>query len=86
MPEYNTPELEILRAMDKKQDRLIERLFGDLDDENPKARFPALETRQSNHEKRITRLENIKIRLFAIGTVIGTIAGFCAEMYIHGKL
>lgn len=84
---YNTPELELLREMDKKQDRLIERLFGDLDNENPKARFPSLESEIRSNTKRITKLETVRTKLFAVGTVIGTIGGYLAEWLIHhGKL
>lgn len=85
-PNYSTPEFELLKEVDRKQDKLIERLFGDLDSENPKARFPALELDVAEDRKRIRRLENDRIRLFSIGTVLGTIGGFLAELFIHGKL
>lgn len=91
-PQYNTPELELLKEIDRKQDKLIERLFGDLDIENPKARLPALEARITENAlaneangKRIRGLENDRIRLFSIGSVLGAIGGFLAELFIHGK-
>lgn len=85
-PNYSTPEFELLKEMSTKQDRLIERLFGDLDTENPRARFPSLEATQDDHSHRLHRLENDRIKLFTIGGVIGTISGFFAELFIHGKL
>lgn len=85
-PNYSTPEFELLKEMSTKQDRLIERLFGDLDAENPRARFPSIEAAQDNHNRRIVRLENDRIRIFTIGGIIGTVGGFFAELLIHGKL
>ena len=43
--------LDYLIKIDKTQDRLIERLFGSLDAENPEARFPKLEARVESLEK-----------------------------------
>jgi hypothetical protein len=85
-PHYSTPEFELLKEMSSKQDRLIERLFGDLDAENPRARFPALEQHQHDHGKRLTRLENDRIRVITFTSVVSGAIGFLVELFIHGKL
>lgn len=85
-PQYSTPEFELLKELDRKQDRLIERLFGSLDEENPKARFPALEAAVSSADKRVRSLENDRIKVFTIGGLIGAVATFLSELLIHGKL
>lgn len=82
-PNYSTPEYELLKQMSTKQDRLIERLFGDLDAENPKARFPALEDEQERLSKRVSKLEIAKVKLMTIGGIVGTAFGFLAEFFIH---
>lgn len=83
MTNYSTPEFELLKQMNTKQDRLIERLFGDLDAENPKARFPALEDEQERQGKRINELELAKVKLMTVGGVFGTALGFILELFIH---
>ena len=85
-PHYSTPEFELLKEMSTKQDRLIERLFGDLDSENPRARFPSIEAKQDNHATRIRRLENDRIRLITLTSVVSGAIGFLVELFIHGKL
>lgn len=93
-PNYSTPEFELLKQMSAKQDemnetqnRLVERLFGDLDAENPKARFPALEDEQARQGRRISKLEIARVKLMTVGGLLGTGLGFLVEFFIHhGKL
>lgn len=85
-PNYSTPEFELLKEMDRKHDKLVERLFGDLDNENPKARFPLLEATVADSNSRVRRLENDRIRIFTFGSVLGALGSFIAELFIHGKL
>lgn len=82
-PNYSTPEFELLKEVDRKQDKLIERLFGDLDTENPKARFPALESEQERLSKRVNKLEIARVKLMTVGGVIGTAFGIILEFFIH---
>lgn len=80
----NDPEiLNLLREIDRKQDRLTERLFGDLDHENPEARFPRLESAQRDSEDRLASLEKDRIRVYTFTAIISSILAFLAEFFIH---
>lgn len=81
--DYRTPELDMLQQIDRKQDRLIERLFGDLDEENDKARLPALESTTSKNTVRIQQLENDRTRIYTLGAVVGAIGGWLGQWLIH---
>lgn len=75
--------LELLKEIDRKQDRLIERLFGDLDNENPAARFPRLEAAQQDVDERVQSLETDRIRLHTLTAVISSIIGFLVSLFVH---
>lgn len=75
--------LVVLQRIDRKQDRLIERLFGDLDNENPAARFPRLEAAQADVDDRVQSLETDRIRLHTLTAVISSIIGFLVSLFVH---
>lgn len=83
MAQHESEVLALLKEINQKQDRLIERLFGDLDMENPKARFPQLESRAQVHEDRLHSLENDRIRLTTIASIVGSIVGYVLSFIFH---
>lgn len=75
--------LDLVRSIDRKQDRLIERLFGDLDNENPEARFPRLEANLVDNQERLQELENDRIRLHTLTAVISTVIGYFLSFFVN---
>lgn len=75
--------LILLKEIDRKQDRLIERLFGDLDHENPEARFPRLETAQRDGEERLASLEKDRVRFYTLTAIVSSVVAFIADFFFH---
>jgi hypothetical protein len=81
-----TPEaLAILRRIDLRQERLITVLFGDLDNENPRARFPALESTAQITETRVERLEHDRIRIVTFASFGAFIIGLLSKLFVWHK-
>lgn len=73
------------------QSRLLERilvkLFGDVDGENPNGRLPMIEATQKDHEKRIRGLERLALKglgalglLAALGGLLEAAAHFASAV------
>lgn len=81
-----TPEaLEILRRIDMRQERLITVLFGDLDHENPRARFPHMEAAVEATDQRVERLEHDRIRIYTFTGLAAFVLGLFSKLFIWHK-
>lgn len=56
-------------------ERLVVKLFGDVDGENPNGRLPLLEAKTHEHERRIRSLEKLALKLGGAIALAGVIAG-----------
>lgn len=69
---------QVARTQDEKldyvmrlQERLLVKLFGDVEGENPNGRVPLMEEKLGDHEKRLRALERVALR---VGGALGLIA------------
>lgn len=69
-----------LDSMDRKSDKLIERLLGDLDHENPEARLPRLESARHDYGLRLTSLENDRVKVITFASLISAAIGWCVHL------
>lgn len=74
-------ETTIAEKLDKNislTERLLVKLFGDIDGEHPTGRLPLIETRQADHEKRLRAVESWIMKILGGLAALGGMAGCLA--------
>jgi hypothetical protein len=66
---------EKLDYVSRLTERVLIKLFGDVDAENPNGRIPRLEAKQIEHDKRIRSLEKTALKLGGALGLLAVLAG-----------
>lgn len=76
----NEELMRVLQGMDKKQDKFIERMIGDLDHENPEARLPRLESSSRDYGLRLSSLESDRVKVVTFASLLSGAIGWCVHL------
>ncbi len=66
---------EKLDYVSRLAERMLVKLFGDVENENPNGRLPLLESKATDHGKRIKRLEDLALKIGGALGLLGVLAG-----------
>ena len=66
---------EKLDYVSRLTERMLVKLFGDVDGETPTGRMPMIEARQADHEKCIRSLEKTVLKVAGAIALLGILAG-----------
>lgn len=66
---------EKLEYLGRLTERVLVKLFGDVEGETPNGRLPMIETTQRDHEKRIRSLERMALRWGGALALLGVLVG-----------
>lgn len=64
-----------LDSLSRMTERILVKLFGDVEGENPNGRLPLIEAKQLDHEKRLRSLESMAFKVIGAIGLLGVLAG-----------